>query len=190
MRAAVAAATCCLLLPVLVIGAAIGNVQAAQSSSSTAETFGDGLATDPGPLATAAVSYALAQLGTPYLWGGESPGGFDCSGLVQAAYAAAGIHLPRTAQDQYNAGPIVPANQQLEAGDLVFYGTDASQISHVGICRSCQIDHVGIVVDDHGDMIDAPHTGAVVRIEPYTTWSNYIGATRPSLLATGSSSGG
>src|SRR5262249_47707379 len=50
------------------------------------------------------VSYALAQLGTPYQWGGEGAGGFDCSGLVQAAYASAGIQLPRVAQAQYDAG--------------------------------------------------------------------------------------
>ena len=62
--------------------------------------------------AAAAVSWALGQLGTPYRWGGEGPGGFDCSGLVQAAYGAAGVRLPRVAQDQYDAGPRLPARRR------------------------------------------------------------------------------
>jgi cell wall-associated NlpC family hydrolase len=114
-----------------------------------------------------AVAYALAQLGTPYLWGGNGPGGFDCSGLVQAAYAAAGIQLPRTAQEQFNAGPLVPDGQQLEPGDLVFFGTGASDVTHVGIIVS------------QTEMVDAPHTGAFVRLESYQ-WSDYLGATRPT----------
>jgi cell wall-associated NlpC family hydrolase len=121
----------------------------------------------PTAAAGGAVAYALAQLGTPYLWGGEGPGGFDCSGLVQAAYAAAGIQLPRTAQEQFDAGPVVPDAQQLEPGDLVFFGTGASDVTHVGIMVS------------QTEMVDAPHTGAVVRLEPYD-WSDYLGATRPT----------
>jgi cell wall-associated NlpC family hydrolase len=114
-----------------------------------------------------AVAYALAQLGAPYLWGGDGPGGFDCSGLVQAAYAAAGIQLPRTAQEQVDVGPLLPDAQQLEPGDLVFFGTGASDVTHVGIMVS------------QTEMVDAPHTGAVVRLEPYD-WSDYLGATRPT----------
>ncbi len=121
----------------------------------------------PNASAGAAVSYALAQLGTPYLWGGDGPGGFDCSGLVQAAYAAAGIQLPRTAQAQHDAGPPVPAGRPLQPGDLVFFGPD---LAHV--------DHVGILVNAT-QMVDAPHTGAVVRVEPYQ-WSDYLGATDPA----------
>ena len=121
-------------------------------------------------LAEAAVAYALAQLGTPYRWGGEGAGGFDCSGLVQAAYASAGLALPRVAQAQYDAGPSLPAGAALEPGDLVFFGASPSQVTHVGI-----------VVGD-GEMVDAPHTGAVVRIESYA-WSDYLGATRPAAAA-------
>ena len=117
--------------------------------------------------AAGAIGYALAQLGTPYLWGGEGPGGFDCSGLAQAAYASAGIQLPRTAQEQYDAGPPVPAGEQLEPGDLVFFGTDPNNVSHVGILINAT------------EMVDAPHTGAAVRIEPYH-WPDYLGATRPA----------
>ncbi len=119
------------------------------------------------PAADAAVSYALAQLGTPYRWGGEEPGGFDCSGLVQAAYQSVGVQLPRTAQEQYDAGPPVPAGEPLEPGDLAFFGSDTSHVTHVGILISAT------------EMVDAPHSGALVRVEPYR-WSNYLGATRPS----------
>jgi cell wall-associated NlpC family hydrolase len=117
-------------------------------------------------VAQAAVAYALAQLGTPYRWGGEGAGGFDCSGLVQAAYAAAGIELPRVAQAQYDAGPSLPAGAPLEPGDVVFFGASPADVTHVGI------------VVGPGEMVDAPHTGAVVRIESYA-WSDYLGATRP-----------
>jgi len=122
----------------------------------------------PGPAAGAAINYALAQLGTPYVFGAETPDvAFDCSGLVQAAYHAAGIDLPRTAQTQYDAGPLLPPGAPLEPGDLVFFGSSTTDVTHVGM-------YLG-----QGDMIDAPHTGAVVRIEPYG-WSDYIGATRPA----------
>jgi len=130
----------------------------------------------PSAAAATALAYALSQLGTPYRWGGETPGvGFDCSGLTQAAYAAAGITLPRVAQAQYDAGPHVPPGQVLEPGDLVFFGTSTSDVTHVGI-----------VVNPAGEMIDAPHTGAQVRIESFPTtvdapWGSdlYLGATRP-----------
>ena len=114
-----------------------------------------------------AVDYARQQIGTPYGWGGEQQGvGFDCSGLVQAAYKNSGVSLPRTAQDQYNATTKVPSIQQAQAGDLVFYGADAQHITHVGI-------YIG-----NGQMIDAPHTGAQVRVE--NLWGGEVGITRPS----------
>jgi cell wall-associated NlpC family hydrolase len=114
-----------------------------------------------------AVAYALDQLGTPYRWGGDGPGGFDCSGLTQAAYAAAGIDLPRTAQAQYDAGPAVPTRMPLQPGDLVFFGSSTGAVEHVGI------------VIGNGEMVDAPHSGAVVRIES-DQWPDYVGASRPA----------
>jgi cell wall-associated NlpC family hydrolase len=120
-----------------------------------------------------AVDWALAQVGTPYIWGGETPGvGFDCSGLVQAAYKVAGITLPRVAQDQYNATMKLGPDDPLEPGDLVFFGASTTDITHVGI-------YVG-----NGQMVDAPHTGADVRVESFPTtvgapWGTdtYLGAT-------------
>jgi len=119
-----------------------------------------------GPAATA-LNFSLAQLGTPYRWGGEGPGGFDCSGLVQAAYASAGIVLPRVAQQQFDSGPAVPAGAALQPGDLVFFGNDPAHVEHVGM------------VAGPGLMVDAPYTGAVVRFDGYQRES-YLGATRPA----------
>jgi cell wall-associated NlpC family hydrolase len=105
-----------------------------------------------------AVDWALAQVGTPYIWGGETPGvGFDCSGLVQAAYKVAGITLPRVAQDQYDATIKLAPGDPLQPGDLMFFGQSTSDVTHVGI-------YIG-----GGQMVDAPHTGADVRVEATPT---------------------
>jgi cell wall-associated NlpC family hydrolase len=134
---------------------------------------GFGADTTPTAAALQAINYAQGQLGLPYEWGGNGPGtgdaGFDCSGLTKAAYTAAGIILPRTAQEQFDAGPRVPAGQQLKPGDLVFYGTPNGGIHHVGLYTG------------GGQMIDAPRPGKTIRIEPYRyQGDDYAGATRPS----------
>lgn len=139
----------------------------------------------PNTTAWTAINYACGQRGLPYVWGGngaeltELPngrtqvtGGFDCSGLTRAAYAAAGIQIPRTAQTQYNAGPHVPPGQPILPGDLVFFGTSPNAVTHVGIAISAT------------EMINAPHQGAVVRSE--RIWrSNLLGATRPATTPVG-----
>ena len=114
------------------------------------------------------VGIAMQYLGTPYVWGGASPGGFDCSGLTKAAYDAGGIILPRTAHAQFHSGPRVPDGSSLLPGDLVFYGTPAS-ISHVAL-------YLG-----NGKMIHAPTFGSPVQIDNYRHPNDtYVGATRPS----------
>ena len=78
------------------------------------------------------ISYAQQFEGVPYVWGGSSPNGFDCSGFVQYVYAQNGIQLPRTADYQANVGQWVDKSQ-LQPGDLVFFAGDYVNVSHVGI---------------------------------------------------------
>lgn len=91
-------------------------------------------ATPPNPHAATRqhiLSAAERMVGTPYVLGGESPGGVDCSGLVQYAYRQAGIRVPRTTVEQFQAGRL---QRRVQPGDLVFFRTDGSgRVSHVGI---------------------------------------------------------
>ncbi len=109
------------------------------------------------PTAARVLTFGCSQLGQPYVWGGNGPrasGGWDCSGLTQAAYAAAGIALPRTAADQYHATTPIPPDQ-LQPGDLLFYANQKDGIHHVAL-------YLG-----NGKMIDAPDFGQRVRIQNY-----------------------
>ncbi|GGV48799.1 C40 family peptidase [Streptomyces griseoflavus] len=102
-----------------------------------------------GTKAEKAIAFARAQIGKPYVWGATGPGSYDCSGLTQAAWKAAGVALPRTTYDQVNAGTTVPVSQA-RPGDLVFFYDD---VTHVGL-------YIG-----NGMMIHAPKPGTYVREE-------------------------
>ncbi|QDQ13243.1 C40 family peptidase [Streptomyces spectabilis] len=110
----------------------------------------DGATKAPDSRAAQAVAYARKALGSPYVWGATGPNAFDCSGLTQAAYRAAGVSLPRTTYAQIDAGRRV-GRSELQPGDLVFF---YSGISHVGL-------YVG-----GGQMIHAPNPSAPVRLAP------------------------
>jgi cell wall-associated NlpC family hydrolase len=116
----------------------------------------------PPPSSGGAVSIAMQYLGVPYVWGGSSPGGFDCSGLVMYVYAQMGVSLPHSAAGQYYSGTPV-SYSQLAPGDLVFFGQP--------------IYHVGIYIGG-GSMIHAPFEGAVVSIAGVSNVGSYSGACR------------
>jgi peptidoglycan DL-endopeptidase CwlO len=112
-----------------------------------------------------AVSFAYAQLGKPYVWGATGPDSYDCSGLVQAAWAAAGVSIPRTTYEQWAALPHIPASS-IQPGDLLLYEAEG---------------HVAIYVGG-GYIIDAPRTGLTVEKIPMdNSWyaANFDGAVRP-----------
>lgn len=97
-----------------------------------------------------AVALAKEHLGVPYVWGGSTPAGFDCSGLVQHTFERLGIDLPRVSRDQASAGSAVANLSEARPGDLVFYGRP--------------VDHVGIYAGN-GEMVVAPRRGDVVKVQ-------------------------
>lgn len=123
------------------------------------------------PLGRRVIATALRYRGVPYVWGGESPRGFDCSGLVQYVLARNGIHIGRTTWQQYRAVLHV-ARSALAPGDLVFFRTYAPGASHVGI-------YIGADQGMRQAFIDAPAPGQNVKVQNLDTpfWqSHYYGA--------------
>lgn len=117
---------------------------------------------------SAVVDSARKYLGTPYVWGGTSPSGFDCSGFVQYVLAENGKSVPRTTQEQFAGGQAVDKSQ-LQAGDLVFYDwSGGTEATHVGI------------YEGNGKMIHAPHSGDVVKEVDFNSYGQnvYLGARR------------
>ncbi|AQU84792.1 MAG: C40 family peptidase [Halomonas sp.] len=113
------------------------------------------------------LSHAQQAIGTPYRFGGSSPGGLDCSGLVEMTYRAAGIRVPRTADEQFRALPQVEAPRP---GDLLFFGSGA-KATHVGIYRG------------NRQMIHAPGSGRAVVSVPLDIdyWqARFLGAAAPA----------
>jgi peptidoglycan DL-endopeptidase CwlO len=113
--------------------------------------------------AAGAVQAAESQVGVPYVWGGDTPAGFDCSGLVMWSYAQAGVGLPRTSGAQYDATTHIPL-AEIQPGDLLFYGPGGSE-------------HVAMYVGG-GSMIEAPYTGASVWITGVRTDGGFVGVGR------------
>lgn len=120
------------------------NVEATQQQTTT-NNQNNGSVTGSQIVAT-----AQQYIGVPYVWGGSTPAGFDCSGLVQYVYAQNGIDLPRVTYTQENAGTVIPVSQA-QAGDLYFWGAKGSTY------------HVAIATDSNGNYIQAPEPGQSVK---------------------------
>jgi peptidoglycan DL-endopeptidase CwlO len=144
--------------------ATLDSLTSAQQAQVTADTIGATTSSGSGQSGSApmaytgptgtqadkAVAFAYAQLGKPYVYGATGPSSYDCSGLVQAAWAAAGVAIPRTTFEDWDSLPHIPVSQMVP-GDLIIYDGEG---------------HVAIYVGN-GYIIDAPHTGADVERVPY-----------------------
>jgi cell wall-associated NlpC family hydrolase len=133
---------------------------------------GEYAAQGAGSVVATAIAFAIAQLGKPYQWGAAGPDAYDCSGLVYAAYAAAGIRIARTTYQWQLDGPVVPLSQ-LQPGDLLFSaGSDGTATSP---------GHVVMYLGS-GQVIQAPQAGQDVQIDPLDL-AGVVVATRPAELA-------
>jgi peptidoglycan DL-endopeptidase CwlO len=154
--------------------AAVAPLVAQSASTGVAETGGaagiTGAAAGGSGLTNAEVvaflEAAVSRLGMPYVWGGDGPTDFDCSGLVQWSFARAGVVMPRVAAEQALTGPKVPLSE-LEPGDLLFYHTDPTAPDY--------ISHVAIYLGG-GKMLQAPMPGLDVEVVPADFGSEFAGA--------------
>jgi cell wall-associated NlpC family hydrolase len=114
-----------------------------------------------------AADYAQNMIGKPYRYGGNSPAGFDCSGLVQYSYSRAGLPIPRTTRSQRKSSVAV-GSESLRAGDLIFFDQEGRKSSHVGI-------YIG-----DGRFVHAPSSGKKVRVDTLDTtyWKKHYGGAR------------
>jgi cell wall-associated NlpC family hydrolase len=151
--------------------ATLASLTVPQQQTVVSNSIGGGgttTATYTGPTSTQAdqaVAFAYAQLGKPYQWGATGPDSFDCSGLAQAAWAAAGVSIPRDTYEQWAALPHI-ASSAIQPGDLLYYDG---------------VGHVAMYIGD-GYIIDAPQTGLdVEKIPMDTEWyaANFVGAVQP-----------
>jgi cell wall-associated NlpC family hydrolase len=146
---------------------------AAAAGSAEGSTAAPSWASSSGASATQgdiAANWALTQLGKPYQWGAAGPDTYDCSGLTMEAWAHAGVQLLHYTGYQWEEGPHVPLTD-LQRGDLLFFATNTADPS--------TIHHVGIYIGN-GMMVDAPFTGAFVRIDSMYAPGGLIGAVRPA----------
>jgi cell wall-associated NlpC family hydrolase len=148
--------------------ARLAATQAAAQQTFTSSVVGASAATPEGASVVPASGYsgvvgvAMSQIGTPYVWAGASPGGFDCSGLVMYSYAQEGVSLPHSSYAMWNDGVSVPRDQ-LQPGDLVFF----DGLGHVGL-------YIG-----NGSFVHAPHTGTDVQVSSLDSYGgSYVGARR------------